>query len=77
MESYHYNKFKTLLEVCNISGINCIIMYLASVDIDIKTIHASGEIIKEGTYKDRIYFVLDIDERKLLDDHTMEICLTM
>ena len=56
MKSDHYNKFKTVVEVYKASGINFSVMCSANVDMFIKTLHVSGEISKEGTYKDRIYF---------------------
>ena len=59
MDSDHYNKFKTIVEVCKASGIKLSVMCFANVDTAIKTLHASGNIIKTGTYKDGMYFNLD------------------
>ena len=75
MESDHCGKFKMVVELCKASGVNFSVMCSANVDMAIKTFHASGEISKEGTYIDETYFVLDPDERKLVDNHSKEICL--
>ena len=75
LESEHYEKFKTIIEVCKASGINFSVMCSANVDMAIKSLNLVGEISTSGTYKDGTYFKLTEDERELVDQKAEEICL--
>ena len=69
LESEHYEKFKTVVEVCKASGINFAVMCSANVDM------AMSSLQQSGTYKDGSYFALDPSIRKQVDEKAEEICL--
>ena len=75
LESEHYEKYKTIIEVCKTSGIKFSVMCSANVDMAIKLLKLAGEISTSGTYKDGTYFKLTEDERKVVDEKSEEICL--
>ena len=54
LESEHYEKFKTVVEVCKASGINFAVMCSANVDMGMTSLHKSRIIDNAdfGTYKD-------------------------
>ena len=75
LESEHYEKYKTIIEVCKASGIKFSVMCSANVDMAIKLLKLAGEMSTSGTYKDGTYFKLTKDERKLVDKKAEGICL--
>ena len=74
-ESEYYSKFKTVIEVCEARGIKFSLMCTANVDMDIKELSGSGDLTKNGTFKDGTYFLLYQAERELVNARAEEICL--
>ena len=77
LESEHYKKFKTVVEVCKASGINFSVMCSVNVYMVMTSLHKSGIIDNAdfGTYKDWSYFALDPSVRKQVDEKEEESCL--
>ena len=63
-EANHNETFKTIVEVCKVSTIKFALICSANINI-----------LKNGTFKDGVYFDLNTDERALVNDMTEEICL--
>ena len=68
--------FKTIVEVCEASGINFAVMCTANVNTAIKTLHDNGKITSNGTYKDGKYFSMSDTDRNMVDDMAEEIYLS-
>jgi len=75
LEADHYEKFKTIIEVCKISGINFALLCMANVDMANKMLNDTVKVTTTVMYKYGTYFQLSTDERKLVDDQAKEICL--
>ena len=50
-------------------------MCISNVDMAIKILNNTGNMVTKGTFKDGTYFKLDPDDRKLVDDQAKEIYL--
>ena len=68
-------KIKTIIKVCNASGINFSVMCSANIDMAFKGLHDSKQILSGGTYKGGYYFKLNKATRKLVDEKAEEIFL--
>ena len=75
-EANHYEKFKTIVEVCKANGVNFSVLCSANVDMAIKALYADGKISINGTYKKGTYFALTSNERAMVDEMSEEICLS-
>ena len=75
-EANHYEKFKTIIEVCKANGINFSVLCSANVDMALKVLHKQGKISINGSYKEGTYFELSSDERALVDEMAEEVCLS-
>ena len=64
---------ETIVEVCRASGINFATMCTANIDTAIKVLYKDEKIAISGEYKDRTYFKMNNDERKLVDNMAEEI----
>ena len=68
LEVKNYDKFKTIVEVCKASGIKFSLMCTSNVDMAIKMLSNTGKMITKQTFKDGVYFKLDPNDRKLVDN---------
>ena len=55
LEANHYEKFKTIVEVCKANGINFSVLCSANVDTAISILYSKGKINQMGTYEDGTY----------------------
>jgi len=72
-EANHYEKFKTMVEVCKASGINFALMCTHNINAAMKQLHKDGKITDEGTFEDGTYTALYEDDKKLADCLSEEI----
>jgi len=75
-EVKHCEKFRSVVEVCNASGVNLALMCTANIDLAIGHLHSKGKISSNGKFDDGVYFELTSDERKLIDNMAEEIFLS-
>ena len=76
LASDQYDKFKTVVKGCKVSGINFAVMCSANIDMANVGLKSTGEMTKNATYKSGTYFHLKDDKRKLVDDRAEEIYLS-
>ena len=75
-EANHYEKFRTIIEVCKANGFNFSVLCSVNVDMAIKVLHKQGKLSSTGSYKEGAYFALTSDERLLVDAMAEEIYLS-
>ena len=74
---YNYHEtFKTIVELCKVSGINFVVMCSANANMAIIILHREGKVSKVETYMEETYFTLSADERKAVDDMVEKIFLS-
>ena len=65
-----------MVEVCKASGVNFALMCTYTVDMAMEELYNDRLITKSGKYSDGVYFQLNSDEQKLVNDKAEEICIT-